>query len=85
MCHSDSQKKYPFFFLSGSVLITGCLSFFFEKADFLTLVGFFCELIVAASELTLRLCFPVPLDVEAIFTLSLLSLFKRFPPEHSAR
>jgi hypothetical protein len=47
MCPSVSQKKYSFFSLSGFVLITGSLS----------LVGFFCELIVAASELILCFCF----------------------------
>jgi hypothetical protein len=67
MCPSDAQKKHPFFSLSGSVLITG----------FLSLVGFFCELIVAASELTLRFYFPFPLDVEAMFALSLFFIFKR--------
>jgi hypothetical protein len=67
MCPSDPQKKYPFFSLSGSVLIT----------DFLSLVGFFCELVVAASELILCFYFPFPLDVEAMFALSLLSVFKR--------
>jgi hypothetical protein len=66
-CAFQIHKKYPFFSLSGSVLITG----------FLSLVSFFCELIILASELTLHFCFPFPLDVEAVFVLSLLSVFKR--------
>jgi hypothetical protein len=60
------KKKRPFFFLSGSVLII----------DFLSLVGFFCELIVTAYELALCFYFPFPLDVKAMFALSLLFVFK---------